>query len=229
MKLKVQVNGKDVEITGGHDELALFLESVEVEAQEPTLDKDTLEEFLEKEPETRHFIRIKDDVLLLSYDDNFSDFGSLKDIDYDTKDYEILSEEEVQDLNFVVVTDNSNGSKNKVNDIGFVGNEVKYEEKGLHFVFTKRSENSCWTHGKEFRQATEKEIELFLDNVQNNEVQKGLPVFRNGDIIRYDGKIGIVTYENGGGTYDIAIKNNGSYQARSLMYIDAKDLEKVEI
>lgn len=229
MKLKVQVNGKDVEITGGHDELALFLESVEVEAQEPVLDRDTLGEFLQKEPETRHFIRIKDDVLLLSYNDDFSYFGSLDEIDYDTKDYEVLSEEAIQDLNFVVVTDNSNWSNNKVNDIGFVGNEVEHEEKGLHFVFTKRSENSCWTYGKEFRQATKKEIELFLDNVQNDEVQKGLPVFRNGDIIRYDGKIGIITYENGDGTYDIAVKNKNSYQTRNLLYIDSEDLEKVEI
>ena len=167
--------------------------------------------------------------MLLSHYDCFTRFGSLEDIDYDTKDYEVLSEEAIQDLNFVVVTDNSNGSNNKINDIGFVGNEVKYEEKGLHFVFTKRSEHSCWTHGKEFRQATEKEIELFLDNVQNDEVQKGLPVLRNGDIIRYDGKIGIITCENSDGTYDIAIENKNSHQVRRLIYIDAENLEKIEI
>ena len=77
MKLKLQVNGKDVEITGGHDELALFLESVEVEAQEqPVLDRDTLGKFLQIDPETKHFIRIKDDVLLLSHYDCFTRFGS---------------------------------------------------------------------------------------------------------------------------------------------------------
>lgn len=229
MKLKVKVNGKYVEITGEHDELALFLESVEVEEQEPALDRDTLGDFLQKEPQKRHFIKVKNDILLLSYDDSYVDFGGLSNIDYDTRDYKVLSEEEIYGLDFVVVTDNTNWSSNKINDIGFISNNMKYEEKKLHFVFTKRSEVSCWTYNSEYREATKKEIELFLDNVQNDEVQKRLPVFKNGDIIRYNGKIGMVTYENGDGTYDIDIKNEGYHCTDNVEYINAEDLEKVEI
>lgn len=229
MKLKVKVNGKYVEITGEHDELALFLESVEVEEQEPALDRDTLGDFLQKEPQKRHFIKVKNDILLLSYDDSYVDFGGLSNIDYDTRDYKVLSEEEIYGLDFVVVTDNTNWSSNKINDIGFISNNMKYEEKKLHFVFTKRSEVSCWTYSSEYREATKKEIELFLDNVQNDEVQKRLPVFKNGDIIRYNGKIGMVTYENGDGTYDIDIKNEGYHCTDNVEYINAEDLEKVEI
>ena len=154
-----------------------------------------------------------------------------KATDEEVAKIEDKEEDKSKQGDIVVITGNTNGSRNKVGDIGKVG-ETAYSTAEVNVPSRpySRGVNGNNTIYEEMRPATEEEKEKYYAELNKSE-------FKGGDYarikldVKHDGYAGggdiIKLYDNSNGLYDFKVVKLGGDIVDEYSFFDAYDLEKV--